>query len=129
MAQVRLLGPDLPNPLTISVEPSMTIAQLKERALAEWPASSGAQAAARACASRQRAGGLARHARRAAPRRRRRVPARRPRAGDPPQLAQLKIIHQGRFLGDEKALRGACRAEAVPAHAPPPPPPEPPEPP
>jgi len=35
--QVKLLGPDLDNPLILAVEPSDTIVGLKEKALANWP--------------------------------------------------------------------------------------------
>ena len=37
-AQVKLLGPDLGNPLVVEVEPSDTIEALKNKALEKWPA-------------------------------------------------------------------------------------------
>ena len=37
-AQVKLLGPDLGSPLLVEVDASDTIAGLKDRALAVWPA-------------------------------------------------------------------------------------------
>jgi len=63
-AQVRLLGPDLPNPLIVPVAPSDTVARLKEVALENWP-----------------------------------------KGMDVPLVGQLRIIHQGRFLEDNKALK------------------------
>jgi len=36
-AHVRLLGPDLPNPLVLPVQPTDTISGLKEKALSNWP--------------------------------------------------------------------------------------------
>lgn len=38
---VRLLGPDLPQDYSITAEASMTITQVKEIAMREWPASAG----------------------------------------------------------------------------------------
>jgi len=66
-ANLKLLGPDLPQDFVISVDPSVAILQVKEAALAKWPA--GQQ---------------------------------------PPTLQQLRIIHQGRFLADDKTLK-ECR--------------------
>ena len=37
-AQVKLLGPDLGQPLIVEVDPSDTVAGLKDRALEKWPA-------------------------------------------------------------------------------------------
>ena len=34
---LRLLSPDLPTPLVLAVEPSVTILQVKEAALPQWP--------------------------------------------------------------------------------------------
>jgi len=63
-ATLRLLSPDLPQPIALSVEPTMTILQVKESIMQQWP--SGAAVT--------------------------------------PTQAQLRIIHQGKFLTDDKKL-------------------------
>ena len=52
-AYVKLLGPDLGNPLVVEVDPGDTIAQLKNVALANWP--SGARSGDRGGGGRARA--------------------------------------------------------------------------
>jgi len=69
-AQVKLLGPDLGNPLIVDVDPTDTVASLKEAALRSWPS------------------GL-----------------------DPVLASQIRIIYQGRFLEDNKALKEVKVAE------------------
>ena len=97
-ATLRLLSPELITPITMTVEPTWTIAQVKEKALADWPtgapvlqapvdaAAPALTAASTTCA------GLSKPA---------------------PVMAQLRIIHQGRFLTDEKALKGERSALCV----------------
>jgi len=70
-ATLRLLSPDLLQPLTLAVEPTMTIREVKESVLAQWP------------------------------------------SGTPvtPTGPQIRIIHQGKFLTDDKKLSD-CKVAA-----------------
>jgi len=70
-ATLRLLSPDLLQPLSLAVEPTMTILQVKESIMAQWPAG----------------------------------------AAVTPTQAQLRIIHQGKFLTDDKKLSD-CKVAA-----------------
>jgi len=70
---LRLVGPDLPNDIKLTMEQSTTVLQVKEAALAQW----GAGATL-------------------------------------PTLQQLRIIHQGRFLSDEKTLKGVRKMTHFP---------------
>jgi len=72
---LRLLGPDLRDPLILSVDTSMTIQAVKERALENWPS------------------GM-----------------------DVPQVSQLRIIHQGRFLADTQTLKEIKCTEETAMH-------------
>jgi hypothetical protein len=63
---VKLLGPDLPNPVVVVVDGTASTLQIKERALGEWPS------------------GLS-------------MPT--------PTIQQIRLIHQGRFMPDEKTLK------------------------
>lgn len=87
-ATVKLLGPDLGNPLLVEVEASDNIAGLKQRALEKWPA--GARVPPVWCA-------------RARPD----PPTPASSAGmDVPDKQQLRIIYQGRFMADNQPLKG-----------------------
>ena len=44
MAKVRLLGVDLPEPIVLDIDPSNSIASVKEGAILKWPAKEGALA-------------------------------------------------------------------------------------
>ena len=95
-AQVKLLGPDLGSPLLVEVDASDTIAGLKDRALAVWPA--GAPRSRGATVWR---GAFARSCDRPP----------RPHAClagmDVPAGGQIRIIYQGRFMADNQSLKGA----------------------
>ena len=110
-ATLRLRSPDLPTPLSLAVEPSSTILQVKESILAQWPAGNTprslpphtpravrahccwhlgicapADAETFACAGT---------------------------AQTPTAIAQLRIIHQGKFLTDGSVLKGALSPTAA----------------
>ena len=44
MAKVRLLGVDLPEPIVLDIDPSNSLASVKEGAILKWPAKEGALA-------------------------------------------------------------------------------------
>ena len=112
---IRLLGPDLPNPLVVASNTSDSILQLKNNAIANWPGTAGGTPLLAFClrsAERPPRHALSalRHPRRA---RSPSAAATLARTGEPPAplLGQVKIIYQGRFLTDEKLLRDCSLTE------------------
>ena len=93
---VKLLGPDLPGPLALSLESSASVLHVKEAAVAAWP-SGGAPPARAARLADAPSGGSSRDGPRSS-------------GGSTPAVAQLRIIHGGRFLTDDKYLKGARAA-------------------
>jgi hypothetical protein len=120
MTSVRLLGPDLPTPLTIAVETNQTIAQLKELALTALRPIRTEAGVVTHCAANTYSGSseqrcpyaclwpAARECRPCLRKPPHVLTAYLPHAGaDVPVVGQLKIIHQGRFPPDDKTLKGA----------------------
>ena len=101
-ATLRLLSPDLPQPISLSVEPTMTILQVKESIMQQWPSGDAPHCdpllrpAAVPCGPFQLRAGSSRACALAA----------RAGAAVTPTQAQLRIIHQGKFLTDDKKLSG-----------------------